>query len=166
MGFGGIGRADGGEVVGGVERCVVRPAAAWASLLRRSWSPWGPDRARRTGGEGRIEADVGLHGVTVAAQVVDGLAGAADSVALGLAEAVQPGFTGNGLELLALQEPVGEVLGNRGSEGGDEAVFLVVAEGEVGAGLQGGESLQTCRGGTVSGCGTPAGPQRGGGPGL
>src|SRR5690606_22658899 len=43
-------------------------------------------------------------------------------------------------------EPVGEVLGNRGGEGGDEAVFLVVAEGEVDAGVQGGGVLLTLSG--------------------
>ena len=54
-----------------------------------------------------------------------------------------PGLTGDGLELLALQEPVGEVAGDGGGEGGDEAVFLVGAEGEVVGGLQGGGILLT-----------------------
>ncbi len=90
---------------------------------------------------------------------MDGLAGAADSVVLGLAEPVQAGFSGNGLELLALQVPVGEVRGQGGGEGGHEAVFLVVAEGEVGAGSQGGGALLGAWGGRVRGRGARAGPR-------
>lgn len=88
-------------------------------------------------------ADVGLHGVALAAQVVDGLTGAAGTVALGFSEAVQPGLTGDGLELLALQVPVGEVSWHGGGEGGDEAMRVVVAEDEMGAGVQGSGALLT-----------------------
>lgn len=105
-----------------------------------------PDRAWWAGGNSRVEANVGLHSEALAAKIVDGLTGPAGTVPLGLAEPVQPGLIGDGLELLALQVPVGEVRGQGGGEGGDEAVFLVVAEGEVGAGLQGGEVLLTLSG--------------------
>ncbi|GAA2920055.1 hypothetical protein GCM10011428_40600 [Streptomyces violaceus] len=46
-----------------------------------------------------------------------------------------------------------------GGEGGHEAVFLVVAEGEVGAGSQGGGALLGAWGGRVRGRGARAGPQ-------
>ncbi|WP_416071812.1 hypothetical protein, partial [Streptomyces sp. ME02-6987-2C] len=96
-----------------------------------------PDRAWRAGGIGRIEADVGLHGVAPAAKIVDSLSSPAGTVTLRLAEPVQPHIARDGLELLVYQEPVGEVAGDGGGEGGDEAVFLVVAEGEMGDGVQG-----------------------------
>ncbi|KKD11369.1 hypothetical protein TR66_31530 [Streptomyces sp. WM6391] len=111
-----------------------------AAVLRESMRP---DRAWRAGGIGRIEADAGLHGVAAAAEIVDSLSGPAGTVTLRLAEPVQPRIARDGLELLANQEPVGEVAGDGGGEGGDEAVFLVVAEGEMGGGMQGGGVLLT-----------------------
>ncbi len=130
----GCGRGCGGWCGATLRRSAGGGLRKAATALRESVRP---DRARRAGGDGRVEANVGLHGVALATKIVDGLAGPAGTVALGLAEPVQPWFTGDGLELLALQVPMGEVRGHGGGGGGDEAVFLVVAEGEVGAGLQG-----------------------------
>lgn len=77
----------------------------------------------------------------MAAKVVHGLSGPAGTVTLGLAQPVQPWFTRHGLKLFALQIPVGEVRGHGRREGGDEAVGLVVAEREVGIGMQRGGNL-------------------------
>lgn len=118
-----------------------------------------PNRVWWAGGNGRVEANVGLHGVALAAKIVDGLAGPAGTVALGLAEPVQPWFTGDGLELLALQVPVGEVRGQEGGEGGDEAVRVMGAEAKWVPGCKVAGFSSRCRGGAVSGCGARDGPR-------
>ncbi|MGZ2361565.1 hypothetical protein LRE75_33620 [Streptomyces sp. 372A] len=77
----------------------------------------------------------------MAAKIVHGLAGPAGTIAFGLAQPEQPRLTRHRLKLFALQVPVGEVRGHGRREGGDEAVFLVDAEREVGVGTQRGGSL-------------------------
>lgn len=60
-----------------------------------------------------------------------GLAGTAQPVAFRLGEPVQARREGDGLELLAQEEPFGEVGGEVRVGGGDEAVFGMGAEVEV-----------------------------------
>jgi hypothetical protein len=67
---------------------------------------------------------------------VNSLAGAARTIALRLGEPEEARLVGHGLELLPLEEPVGQVSRHGGGKGGDEAVLSVGAEGEVGARIQ------------------------------
>ncbi|MEU1091709.1 hypothetical protein [Streptomyces sp. NPDC005877] len=67
----------------------------------------------------------------MAAQVLYGLAGAAPAVLFRLSDPVQTRQVGDGLELLADQEPLGQVLGDRRRGGGNEAVFRVDGEVEM-----------------------------------
>lgn len=80
---------------------------------------------------GGVERAVVLHAVAEAAQVVDGLAGTAQSVAFRLGEPVQARREGDRLELLADEEPLGQVRGEARSGGGDETVFGMGTEAEV-----------------------------------
>lgn len=90
----------------------------------------------RVGGGCRVEEVVGVHGVAHATQVVYGLASAARAVVLGIREPEEPGLTGDGLELLADEEPVSQMRGHGRGERGDEAVVVVGTEDEVGARFQ------------------------------
>ncbi|MEU9246974.1 hypothetical protein [Streptomyces sp. NPDC048385] len=62
---------------------------------------------------------------------MDGLAGAAQPVVFWLGEPVQARGEGDGLELLAEEEPFGQVGGEVRVGGGDVAVFGMGAEVEV-----------------------------------
>ncbi|MFK8912342.1 hypothetical protein [Streptomyces sp. YS-3] len=64
-------------------------------------------------------------------QVLYGLAGAAPAVLFGLGDPVQTREVGDRLELLAGEEPLGQVLGDRRRRGGNEAVFRVDGEVEM-----------------------------------
>lgn len=88
-------------------------------------------RLLRAGGTGRVEGGIGLHRVPEAAQVMDGLAGAAHSVLLGVGEPIQARGIGYRIELLTDQEPLGQVWGDVRRGDGHEAVFGVGAEAEV-----------------------------------
>lgn len=80
---------------------------------------------------GGIERVFGLYSVAEAAQVVNGLEGAAQPVSFRLGEPVQARRKGNRLELLADEVPIGQMGGEARVGGGDEAVFGVGAEVEV-----------------------------------
>ncbi|WOX16940.1 hypothetical protein [Streptomyces sp. N50] len=69
-----------------------------------------------------------MDAVAETAQVVDGLAGAALSVAFWLGEPVPARGTGQRLELLAGEEPVGQAGGNLRAAFGDVAVFQMSSE--------------------------------------
>lgn len=69
--------------------------------------------------------------IAVASKIVNGLAGTADPVLPGVGEPVQARSVGHGLELLAHEEPVGQVCGDVGGGGGHESVVGVGAEAEV-----------------------------------
>ncbi|MFD4476432.1 hypothetical protein ACFWPU_10010 [Streptomyces sp. NPDC058471] len=64
-------------------------------------------------------------------QIAYGLAGAALAVLFRLGEPVQARQVGDGLELLAGEEPLGEVRGDGGRGSGDEAVLGMDGEVEV-----------------------------------
>ena len=123
----GRGRGSGGRC-GALRRsagcCLGETAAALLEPVR-------PGRAWWAGGEGRVGANVGLHAVAEAAQVVDGLAGTAQPIAFRLGEPVQARRKGDGLELLADEEPLGQVRGEARCGGGDETVFGMGTEAEV-----------------------------------
>lgn len=70
-----------------------------------------PVRPLRTWWVGGGVRDVGIDvdGVAVRTKVLGGLAGPARAVTLRLDEPVEAGLTGDGLELLADEKPVGEV---------------------------------------------------------
>jgi hypothetical protein len=80
---------------------------------------------------GGVEHAVVPHAVAEAAQVVDGLAGTAQPVAFRLGEPIQARRKRDRLELLADEEPLGQVRGEARSGGGDETVFGMGTEAEV-----------------------------------
>ncbi|NYV75348.1 hypothetical protein [Streptomyces sp. UH6] len=80
---------------------------------------------------GGFQGGVGVHGVAEGPQVLDGLAAAAHAVALGVGQAVQARCSGDGCELLADEEPFGEVGGDAAGDLGDEAEVAVGADDEV-----------------------------------
>ncbi|MFD9484653.1 hypothetical protein ACFWBX_11735 [Streptomyces sp. NPDC059991] len=67
----------------------------------------------------------------MAPQVLYGLAGAALAVLFRVGEPVQARQVGDGLELLAGEEPLGQVRGDGGRGCGDEAVLGVDGDVEV-----------------------------------
>ncbi|MEU3502492.1 hypothetical protein ABZ726_17605 [Streptomyces hundungensis] len=67
----------------------------------------------------------------MSSQIPYGLAGAAPAVLFGLGDPVQTREVGDRLELLAGEEPLGQMLGDRRSGGGNEAVFRVDGEVEM-----------------------------------
>ncbi len=67
----------------------------------------------------------------MAAQILDGLPRTALAVLFRLGEPIQARQAGDGLELLAGEEPLGQVRGDRGGGGRDEAVLGVDGEVEV-----------------------------------
>ncbi|MET9550097.1 hypothetical protein ABZY36_33040 [Streptomyces sp. NPDC006627] len=64
-------------------------------------------------------------------QVLDGLAGAASADPFRMRDPVLARQFGDGLELLAGEEPLGQVRGDRGRGSGGEAVLGVDGEVEV-----------------------------------
>lgn len=78
--------------------------------------------------QGGLKGGVGVDAVAETAQVVDGLAGAALSVAFWLGEPILARGAGERLELLAGEEPVGQVGGILRAGFGDVAVLSVGSE--------------------------------------
>lgn len=72
-----------------------------------------------------------MHLVAEAAQILRGLAGAARAVVVRMGEPVAARGAGDGLELLAGEEPVGQVAGEPGVGFGDVAVLGMGSEAEV-----------------------------------
>ncbi|MFH8562552.1 hypothetical protein [Streptomyces sp. NPDC017988] len=64
-------------------------------------------------------------------QVLDGLAGAAPAIPFRMRDPVHARQLGDGLELLAGEEPLGQVRGDRGRGNGGEAELGVDGEAEV-----------------------------------
>lgn len=72
-----------------------------------------------------------MHSQSVGTQVLDGLAGAAPAVLFRMRDPVHARQLGDGLELFAGEEPLGQVGGDRGRGSGDEAVLGMDGEVEV-----------------------------------
>lgn len=157
----GRGRGSGGRC-GALRRsascCLGETAAALLEPVR-------PVRAWWVGGEGRVGVNVGLHAVAEAAQVVDGLAGTAQPIAFRLGEPVQARRKGDGLELLADEEPLGQVRGEARCGGGDETVFGMGTEAEVVGQRRIPSFCWSAARGRRTGRGTPGWSQGGGPPG-
>lgn len=142
---GGPGNANRGRVAGprgdgtGARRCVQGGAALWrtgsgclSDAAASLGVPGDSDRVvGRAGGDGGVEGVVGLNGVAVVTQVVDGLTGASRAVLVRVGEPIHARPSGYRLELFTCEEPVGQLFGHRRRGGGDEAVVGVGAEMEV-----------------------------------